>query len=114
MAHVVYVLGALVEVGVPKHLRYDDHGDVKGLVTHHKVPVMFANALALHVLEPPDAPLVPGRSHFHLVKHQFLISHMLRSVTWITLENVSIGLYSSTRFVHSFTYSLTLQKRHGL
>ena len=76
MAHVVYVLGALVEVGVPKHLRYDDHGDVKGSVTHHKVPVMFANALALHVLGPPDPPLVPGRPHLHLVKRQFLISYV--------------------------------------
>ena len=53
-AHVIYLLGALVEVGVTKHLRYDDydqhrdssdknhkddHGDVKGLVTHHEVPV---------------------------------------------------------------------------
>ena len=47
----------------------DDQGDGEDAVEHHVFFVMFANnALALHVLSPPDPLLVQVRSHLHLLR----------------------------------------------
>ena len=63
----------------------DDQGDGEDAVEHHVSFVMFANnALALHVLSPPDPLLVQGRPHLHLLgklKKVNALLDKLRSVT---------------------------------
>ena len=59
-----------------------DHGDGENDVKHQVICVMFASALALHVLHPPDPHLVLHRPHLHLVNCKFLFSsHKVRLVT---------------------------------
>merc|ERR1719209_1226750 len=62
--HVVFLPGALVEVSVTKS---------------HVLEVMFADDLALHVLGPPDPPLVQSRPHLHLRKcdYRLVVLHHL-------------------------------------
>ena len=63
----------------------DDQGDGEDAVEHHVFFVMFSNnALALHVLGPPDPLLVQVRSHLHLLgkpKKVDVLLDKLRSVT---------------------------------
>ena len=63
---------------------HENHKDDQGDGEHHVFFVMFANnALALHVLGPPDPLLVQGRSHLHLLgksKKVGVLLDKLRSV----------------------------------